>query len=372
MIKEKIYITGHKNPDTDSICATLAYSYYMSRRSEYDPQPIRLGDLNRETQFVLDYFDVEAPRYKESIKPQVRDLNMDKAFTISREFSFHKALGLIQEHQMENLPVVDENDQLIGIVSLSDITESYMEIWDDGVLGRSKTPVENIMQVLSAKRLTHPKNPRPFDGKMSVYAMNPENIKDHIQKNDIVIIGDRSDAQLDAVEKDVSCIILTGGYTMEEAIRKKAEAKNITVISTGFNSFMAARLLPQSVPVDFVMSTENLATFELDDTVDEVQKKMSSSRYRSYPVLNHKGEVVGAISRYHLISYAKKKLILVDHNERSQSIDDIETADIIQIIDHHRVANIHTATPVYFRNEPVGSTSTIIAKIFLENGIRPS
>lgn len=370
-MKEKIYITGHRNPDTDSICSTLAYSFLLENRSEYDPQPIRLGEINRETQFVLDYFGVEPPRFKESIKPQVRDFQMDKGITIEESLSLYKALKLMSESGIGNLPVVDEEKHLIGIVSLSDITKSYMDIWDDGILGRSNTTWENIVDVLSATPLTPPENGREFKGKITIYAMHPENIGDHIQEGDIVILGDRYDAQRDAIEKDVSLIILTGGFDMKEEYLEMARKKRITVLSTQFNSFMTARLLPQAAPVELVMSTEDLVVFYEDDTVDEVQAIMGDSRYRSYPVLDHKDHVIGSISRYHLINNSRKKLVLVDHNEKSQSIEDIEDGEIVEIIDHHRVANISTSGPVYFRNEPVGSTSTIIGKIFMEKGLRP-
>ena len=370
-MKEKIYITGHRNPDTDSICATLAYSYLMEHRTEYDVQPIRLGEINRETQFVLNYFQVDPPRFKDSIKPQVRDLRMDKGITIASSLSLYKAMKIISETGIGNLPVVDEEENLIGIVSLSDITRSYMDIWDDGILGRSKTSIENILEVLSGQLLTSVKKVKPFDGKIAVYAMNPIEAGEQIQEGDIIIIGNREDAQRDAIERGVSLIILTGGFPMSEELLKMANEKNVMVLSTDFNSYMAARLLPQSVPVGFVMSTEDLVFFHLDDTVDEAQSIMSKSRYRSYPVMDHQNKVVGSISRYHLITNDKKKLVLVDHNEKSQSIADIESAEIIEIIDHHRVANISTEGPVYFRNEPVGSTSTIIARIFMERGLRP-
>lgn len=370
-MKEKLYITGHRNPDTDSICATLAYSYLLEHRTDYDVQPIRLGEINRETRFVLDYFQVDPPRFKDSIKPQVRDLQMDKGMTIESNLSLYKALKLISESGIGNLPVVDEEENLIGIVSLSDITKSYMDIWDDSILGRSKTSLENIVEVLSGTILTEGKKTGPFEGKIAVYAMNPMELGDQIQEGDIIIVGNRDDAQADAIDRGVSLMILTGGFPMSQDLLDKANEKGIVVLSTNFNSYMAARLLPQAVPVGFVMSKEDLVYFNLDDTVEEAQAIMSKSRYRSYPVMDHQNKVVGSISRYHLITHDKKKLVLVDHNEKSQSIGDIESAEIMEIIDHHRVANISTQGPVYFRNEPVGSTSTIIARIFMEKGLRP-
>lgn len=369
-MKEKLYITGHKNPDTDSICAAIAYAELKNRRGE-NAEAIRLGDLNQETQFVLEYFGVQPPRFKDTMKPQVRDLDMDDANAITPDISLNKALSIIEANHNNDLPTVDYDENLLGIVSLTDINSCYMEVWDDRVLGRSGTPIENILEVISGKVLFRPETIRKPDGRMTVFAMRPDTLGDGIGAGDIVIVGDREDAQLDAIERDVSILILCGGSDMNEEILARAKQKNVTILTTEFSSFMCARLLPQAVPVSYVMSTEGIVSFSLDDYIDEVRMTMANTRFRSYPVLNHQNRVIGNVSRYHLISGKRKKLILVDHNERNQSVDDIDTADIVEIIDHHRVANISTDGPVYFRNEAVGSTSTIISKMYFESGVRP-
>lgn len=371
-MKNKIYISGHKNPDTDSICSAIAYAELKRKQVEDEVEAIRLGDLNPETKFVLNYFNVEKPRLKDSMKSQVRDLNMDKAQCVSANVSLYKAVQIIQENNINSLPVVNANEDLIGIVSLSNITRSYMDVWDDSILSSSNTSIENIIEVLSGKFIYKAKNIKEMKGKIAVYAMDPKDVKNYIAKDDIVIIGNRKDAQLDAISRDVSLIIISGGYEIDDDVVNAAKKKSITIISTNFNTFMASRLLPQSVPVSYVMTSENLVTFHLNDSIDDVRDAMGKSRFRAYPVLDNRNKVVGSISRYHLISANKKKIILVDHNEKNQSIDDIESAEILEIIDHHRVASIATDSPVYFRNEPVGSTSTIIAKMYFESGIMPS
>lgn len=369
---DKIYITGHKNPDTDSICAAIAYANLKNRSLDEDVEAIRLGEINQETKFVLDYFGVDAPRLKTSIKSQVRDLNMDKAYCISQNISLYKALQIMQENGINSLPVIDDGENLIGIVSLSNITKCYMEVWDDRILGTSQTHIENIIEVLSAKFVHKPDTIKDIVGRIVVYAMDPHSVKNYINEEDIVIVGNRIDAQMDALKKNISLMIVTGGFETDPKVIEEAKARNIGIISTNFNTFMCARLIPQAVPVSHVMTTGNLVTFNLDDTVDEARNTMSKSRFRAYPVLDHRNKVVGSISRYHVISSIKKKLILVDHNEKNQSIDDIDSAEILEIVDHHRVANISTHNPVYFRNEPVGSTCTIISKMFFESGIMPS
>lgn len=370
-MREEVFITGHRNPDTDSICAAISYAELKNRKGEYYAIPVRLGELNQETRFVLNYFGIEAPKFKDTIKPQVEDLSIDSAYCVSKDISLNKALRVIQNNNINNVTVVDEEGILVGIVSLSNITKCYMEIWDDGILGRSNTSLENIVEVLSGKLIYKPENVREF-GNISVYAMEAGDKRATIDEKDLVIVGNRVDAQEDAVKKNISVLVVAGGAEVDKKVLELAKKHNVTIISTEYNSYMSARLLPQSVPISHVMTTEELVCFHKDDFVEDVKTIMGKSRYRTYPVLDHKNKVIGSISRYHLISNKRKQLILVDHNEKNQSIPDIDVAEIKEIIDHHRVANIATTGPIYFRNEPVGSTCTIISRIYFELGIRPS
>lgn len=369
---DKLYVTGHRNPDTDSICSAIAYADLKSRMYDGEVEPIKLGDISRETRFVLEYFDVEEPRLKESMKPQVRDLDMDKALIVDKEITLSKAMNLIQTNDAQILTITGEDGSLEGVATLTDIMETYTEIWDDQILHRAETSLNNILDVLSANIIHQPEKPRPIDGKITVYAMEPSSTAKLIGENDIVIVGDRKEAQADAIGKKVALIVLTGGFQMDEDILEKARKENITVLSTQNSTFMAARLLPLAAPISYVATMENIIAFDMDDYVENAEQIMTNTRYSAYPVIDRQNEIVGTISRYHLITNEKKKLILVDHNERNQSIEDIDEAEIVEIIDHHRVANIATTNPVYFRNEPVGSTATIVAKMYFESGLMPS
>ena len=371
-MKETVYISGHQNPDTDSIFAAIGYAEFKRKRNEYNAVPIRLGELSQETKYVLDYFNVPAPLFKDTMQPQVKDLKMDNAYCITPEISIMKALELINEHKIDSLPIIDYDENLVGVATLSNLTGSYIDVWDDNILGRSGTMVENIMDVLTADFIIKPQNPRPMNGKMVVHAMKPESTDCFIMENDIFITGDLKEAQEDAINKKVSLLIITGGLDLEKDLYDKALKNNVSVIHTDYTSFIAARILPQAVPVSHVMTKDELVYFHQEDYLDDVQHVMSNTRFRAYPVLDHQNKVIGSISRYHLLSNKKKKLILVDHNEKTQSIGDIEDAEIIEIVDHHRVANVSTFGPIFFRNEPVGSTSTIVSKMFFEHGIRPS
>lgn len=374
-MREVVYITGHKNPDTDSIMSAIAYADLKNRLGEVRAIPIRLGKLNPESRFVLDYFGVEAPKIKESMQLQVKDLDIDTGNIIDPSIAIRNAWDIFQKGEAHSLSVVDADGKIVGIASLSNITRAYMDVWDDKILGRSKTPIDNIIDVLAAHIINLPENPRSYNGKMTVFAMNEgekNNLEDVIIEGDIVISGNRDDYYEFLIKQKVGLIILTHGAVMNDDMVKLARENNVTVLSTEYNSFMTARLLPMTIPISHVMTTDNLVYFTTEDNLDQVRDAMAKSRFRSYPVVDSSEKIVGSVSRYHLISSEKKKLILVDHNERNQSIDDIEEAEIQEIIDHHRVANILTTGPVFFRAEPVGSTATIISEMYLESGIRPS
>lgn len=374
-MREVVYITGHKNPDTDSIMSAIAYADLKNRLGEVRAIPIRLGKLNPESRFVLDYFGVEAPKIKESMQLQVKDLDIDTGNIIDPSIAIRNAWDIFQKGEAHSLSVVDADGKIVGIASLSNITRAYMDVWDDKILGRSKTPIDNIIDVLAAHIINLPENPRSYNGKMTVFAMNEgekNNLEDVIIEGDIVISGNRDDYYEFLIKQKVGLIILTHGAVMNDDMVNLAKENNVTVLSTEYNSFMTARLLPMTIPISHVMTTDNLVYFTTEDNLEQVRDAMAKSRFRSYPVVDSSEKIVGSVSRYHLISSEKKKLILVDHNERNQSIDDIEEAEIQEIIDHHRVANILTTGPVFFRAEPVGSTATIISEMYLESGIRPS
>ncbi len=371
-MKDTVYITGHKNPDTDSVISAIAYAEYKNRTVTSDAVPIRLGPLNRETKFILEYFGVEEPRFMETMKLQVKDLDYDKTQPIEPEISLKMAWNLMHRNNVNSLVVADGEDFLKGIVTVSSLTSSYMDVWDTTVVGKAGTSLDNILETLSGEIILLPENPRPFSGKMLVISLMAEDASEVIEENDITVMGNIGELQIAAAEKNVSLMIITGNHGVGEDVLKECSERGITVIKTPHDTFTAARLLPQSVPVKSVMAENNITYFNEDEFVDDISPVMTQTRYRSYPIVNSEKRVMGTLSRYHLISQVRKKIILVDHNERSQSIDGLEHADILEIIDHHRVADVATGSPIYFRNEPVGSTSTIISSIFFENGIRPS
>lgn len=369
-MNDVIYITGHRNPDTDSICSAISYAEFKNKIG-INAIPIRLGSISRETQFALDYFGVKPPILIETVKSQIADLNIDNVAPICPETSLKTAWSMIRKNNVKTLPVVDDQDRLIGLASQSNITSSYMDIWDNTVLGKSGTNLENIIDTLSAKCI-YTENEAKFSGKVVVAAMQPDSAEEFIEEGDIVICGDREDAQNVILDCKASIMIITGNHNVSENIIEKAKKINCTIIVTPYDTFTTSRLIPQSIPVSYVMAKDNLTIFKIDDFIEDVREVMLKTRYRSYPVVNAEHKVVGNISRYHLISEKKKQVILVDHNERAQSVHGLEDAEILEIIDHHKIGSVETGSPIYFRNEPVGCTATIVGSIFFENGIRPS
>jgi manganese-dependent inorganic pyrophosphatase len=367
----KVYITGHRNPDSDSICAAIAYSEFKNKTQRINAIPIRLGEISRETQFILDYFGVQPPQLVQTVKPQIIDLKIDTVAPIASDISLKMAWSIMKQKNIKTLPVIYPNEKLAGIVSVSNLASSYLDIWDNYVLAKSKTSLSNILETLSAKIVYLSDENLELKGKVVVSMMEP-NDRNLIEAEDICICGDRELVQEFVLECNARLMIITNNTTPSEKIIDLAREKGCTIITTPYDSFTAARLIPQSIPIEYVMTKNNLITFSTSDFIEEIKDIMLETRYRSYPVVGEDGSVVGSISRYHLITQQRKKVILVDHNEKTQSVDGLEDADILEIIDHHRIGDIQTGQPIYFRNEPVGSTSTIVANIFFENGIRPS
>lgn len=370
-MKQIVYVTGHRNPDTDSICSAIAYAAYKNEVENYNAVAVRLGEINRETKFVLDYFGVDKPEVLDTIQLRVEDINFEKISSITKDTSIGMALNLMKPNNLNSIPVIDENNRLTGIVTLSDIIESYIDAWDNTIISTKNTNIENIIDTLNAEEVFISKD-NNFSGEILVLAMKKETMDNYINDGDIVICGDRPEVQKHALKKDISLMIVTSGLKIDKEVIDIAKERDISIILTPHDTFTTSRLIVQSISISHVMTSENIVHFFLEELVDDVKKIMSQTKFRSFPVLDDNNKVLGIISRYHLISSIRKKVILVDHNERGQSVKGLDDANILEIIDHHRVADVHTGTPIYFRNEPVGSTATIVASIFFENGRRPS
>ena len=366
-MSEIVYVSGHKNPDTDSICSAIAYSYLLNATNKYNAVPVRLGEVNRETEYVLKRFGVEHPVLLKTVKQKVEDLNYDKVTVFSKDLTLKTAWFLLKQQNLKSAPILDEHGQLLGLLSTSNIIEGYMDQWDSEVLKKAKTPVENVIDTLEANVIYLNENLKVINGDIHIAAMSGNEAKKRIHENDVVIVGgDRSDDLEELISVKPSLIILTGSLTSDENVVNKCKEQGISIVSTPFNSYQTSQQIVQAIPVEYVMIKGDIKTFSTDDTLDYMKEVMSETRYRGYPVIDLNNRCVGSISRFALLKGLRKKVILVDHNERGQSIPGIEEADILEIVDHHRVADIQTVGPLLFRGEPLGSTATIVTKMFDE------
>ncbi|MFR7350249.1 putative manganese-dependent inorganic diphosphatase [Peptoniphilus sp.] len=359
-----IYITGHKKPDTDSIVSSIAYSYLKNMEGN-KAEPIRLGELNLETKFILDYFDIEVPELKEDIYPRARDIKMDEAIEINEDSSIFDTIEVLQKKNYKSAYVVDKDKKMIGLVTMYDIMDRYLKFASEHNL-EGTINLESLAKVLRGTLIKNNFKGINKETKLTAYAMDTDLAKKYISPGDVVIVGDRYKARKSAIDMKVSLMILVGGVDLEEDLKKLAEEKNVSYILTDLDTVGAAKLIPLATSIEKIMKKDNIIAFYEDQEVSEISEIMKSTRFRQYPVLNRKNEVLGSISRFNLLNLNGHDLILVDHNEKTQSIDGIETANVLEIIDHHRVQSVPTNEPIYFRNEPVGSTATIVSKIYLE------
>ena len=369
-MSEIVYVSGHKNPDTDSICSAIAYSYLLNATNKYNAVPVRLGEVNRETEYVLKRFGVEHPALLKTVKQKVEDLNYDKVTVFSKDLTLKTAWFLLKQQNLKSAPILDEHGQLLGLLSTSNIIEGYMDQWDSEVLKKAKTPVENVIDTLEANVIYLNEALKVINGDIHIAAMSGNEAKKRIHENDVVIVGgDRSDDLEELISVKPSLIILTGSLTSNEHVVNKCKEQGISIVSTPFNTYQTSQQIVQAVPVEYVMIKGDIKTFSTDDTLDYLKEVMSETRYRGYPVIDLNNRCVGSISRFALLKGLRKKVILVDHNERGQSIPGIEEADILEIVDHHRVADIQTVGPLLFRGEPLGSTATIVTRMFEEQDV---
>lgn len=367
--KQKTLVIGHRNPDTDSICSAICYSRLKHQITGRGYEPCRAGNVNPETQFVLNYFDIEPPRLVENVKTQVKDIEIRKTKGVDRGISLKTAWGLMQEDNVVTLPCVTEDGVLEGVITIGDITKSYMNLYDSSIISKARTKYANILDTLEGSIVIGDENEYFDAGKVLIAAANPDMMENYIEKNDLVILGNRYESQLCAIEMEAGCIIVCEGAGVSLTIRKLAQERGCTVITTPYDTYTTARLINQAMPISYFMTMDNIIAFSDEDYLDDIRDIMASKRHRDFPILDGDGKYLGMISRRNLLGAKGKKVILVDHNERTQAVEGMDSADIREIIDHHRLGTVETMSPVFFRNQPLGCTATIIFQMYQESGI---
>ena len=371
--QEKIFVIGHKNPDTDSICSAIAYADIKNRTSQkvkYVPK--RAGQINEETEYVLNRFGMQPPGYLSNIGTQVKDMDIRVSPDADKSISLKNAWDLMMEKSIVSLPIKDKEGQLEGLITIGDIAKTYMDTTDSYLLSRAKTQYKRIAETIAGTVIEGNEHGYFTKGKVLVGTANPEMLKAYIEEDDLIIMGDREEDHLQAIAQNVSCIIVGMGIEVSEKVIKLAHEKEIAIIMSPYDTFTIARLINQSIPVRYIMKTDNLVTFSTEDFTDDIQNEMIKYRHRAFPVINKKGKCIGTISRRNFLDMHKKKVALVDHNEKDQAVDNIDKAEIVEIIDHHKLGSLETMAPISFRNQPVGCTATILYEMYGEQKLEIS
>ena len=371
--QERIFVIGHKNPDTDSICSAIAYADIKNRTSQkvkYIPK--RAGQINEETEYVLNRFGMLPPGYLSNIGTQVKDMDIRMSPDADKSMSLKNAWDLMMEKSIVSLPIRDREGQLEGLITIGDIAKTYMDTTDSYLLSRARTQYRRIAETIAGTVIEGNEHGYFTKGKVLVGTANPEMLKAYIEEDDLIIMGDREEDHLQAIAPNVSCIIVGMGLEVTEKVIKLAHEKEIVIIMSPYDTFTIARLINQSIPVRYIMKTNNLVTFSTEDFTDDIQNEMIKHRHRAFPVINKKGKCIGTISRRNFLDMHKKKVALVDHNEKDQAVDNIDKAEIVEIIDHHKLGSLETISPISFRNQPVGCTATILYEMYGEQKLEIS
>ncbi|MBQ5560887.1 MAG: putative manganese-dependent inorganic diphosphatase [Lachnospiraceae bacterium] len=351
------------------IVAYPAYANLKSKITGENYTPKRAGTLSPETEFVLKHFGVKTPGYLSDVREQVKDMTIRVVPTLHKEMSLKAAWEVMDNETLSTLPILDDDKRLEGLISVADIAKSYMNVYDSEIISKAKTPYKNILEVLEREMIVGNPDDCVETGKVLIGAANPEMMETYVNEGDIVIVGDRYESQLCAIEMHAKLVVVCTGASVAKTITRMAEHRGCAIIQTKYDTFVASRLINQSMPIDFFMRKEGFVTFTTEDFLDDIKVVMAEKRHRDFPILDKEGRYVGMISRRNLLNVKKKDIILVDHNEVDQAVDGLESANILEIIDHHKIGSLETMGPVYFRNQPVGCTATIIRQMYRENGI---
>lgn len=369
-MKQPVYIVGHKNPDTDSIVSAIAYAYLKNQTDDKTYIAARAGHMNEETEYVLKYFNIDPPVYISNVGTQVKDMEIRRTPGADKDMSIKKAWEIMRQTEAVTLPVTTEEGFLEGVVTTGDIAKSYMDMHDSYFLSNAKTSFANIAETVDGTILVGSGEDRFTSGKVIIGAAQQDKVEEYIEPGDMILLGDRYEGHLRAILQGVRCMILCVDSELAPELKELAQQKGCVVIRTHYDTFTVARLINQSVPLSYIMKSDNLITFRTDEFTDNIKDVMATTRLRAFPVLDKNGHYEGTISRRNFLEMRKKQLILVDHNEKSQTVDNIESAQVLEIVDHHRLGSLETIEPIYFRNQPVGCTATILCQMYVEKSVK--
>ena len=365
----KVVVIGHRNPDTDSICSAIAYAELKNKTSDLVCEPRRAGKMNQETEFVLKKFGVKPPRMCTDVNPKIRDVDYREMPGIPGSTSLRKAWEIMRDKQIDTLPVTSPDNELEGVITVKDIATANMDVFDTGILAKSQTTYRNILETLGGTMVVGREDDVCTTGHIRIGTATPEMLENTVEKGDIVILTNRYESQLCAIEKEASLLIICNGSKVGRTIQRIAEEMGVAIMSAPVDTYAAGKLISQCAPISYYMTRSDIMKFTLVTPVADVTRVMAKVRHRYFPILDEDGKYCGMVSRRNIIALRKRRIILVDHNEATQAVEGFDQAEILEIIDHHRIGSLETSGPVYFRNQPVGCTATIITQMYDENGI---
>ena len=365
----KVVVIGHRNPDTDSICSAIAYAELKNKTSDLVCEARRAGKMNQETEFVLKKFGVTPPRMCTDVNPKIRDVDYRQVPGIPGSTSLRKAWEIMRDQKIDTLPVTSEDDELQGVITVKDIATANMDLFDTGILAKSRTSYKNILETLGATMAVGSEDAVCTTGHIRIGTATPEMLENSMEKGDIVILTNRYESQLCAIEKEASLLILCNNAKVGRTIQRIAEETGVAIMTTPVDTYAAGKLISQCAPISYYMTRSDIMKFTLVTPVADVTRVMAKVRHRYFPILDEDGKYCGMVSRRNIINLRKRRIILVDHNEATQAVEGFDQAEILEIIDHHRIGSLETSGPVYFRNQPVGCTATIITQMYDENGV---
>ena len=365
----KVVVIGHRNPDTDSICSAIAYAELKNKTSDLVCEPRRAGKMNQETEFVLKKFGVKPPRMCTDVNPKIRDVDYREMPGIPGSTSLRKAWEIMRDKQIDTLPVTSPDNELEGVITVKDIATANMDVFDTGILAKSQTTYRNILETLGGTMVVGREDDVCTTGHIRIGTATPEMLENTVEKGDIVILTNRYESQLCAIEKEASLLIICNGAKVGRTIQRIAEEMGVAIMSAPVDTYAAGKLISQCAPISYYMTRSDIMKFTLVTPVADVTRVMAKVRHRYFPILDEDGKYCGMVSRRNIIALRKRRIILVDHNEATQAVEGFDQAEILEIIDHHRIGSLETSGPVYFRNQPVGCTATIITQMYDENGM---
>ena len=365
----KVVVIGHRNPDTDSICSAIAYAELKNKTSDLVCEARRAGKMNQETEFVLKKFGVTPPRMCTDVNPKIRDVDYREMPGIPGQTSLRRAWEIMRDQQVDTLPITTPDNDLEGLITVKDIATANMDLFDTGILAKSRTSFHNILETLGGTLVVGNADAVCTTGHIRIGTATPETLENTVEKGDIVILTNRYESQLCAIEKEASLLIICNGAKVGRTIQRIAEETGVAIMTTPVDTYAAGKLISQCAPISYYMTRNDIIKFTLVTPVADVMRVMAKVRHRYFPILDEEGKYCGMVSRRNIINLRKRRIILVDHNEATQAVEGFDQAEILEIIDHHRIGSLETSGPVYFRNQPVGCTATIITQMYDENSV---